>query len=59
MENALQALRNRAARLRAVRRAALNAMKESREAPTTNLDTAEMQPMLPADKHVPQQGPTD
>jgi hypothetical protein len=37
MKNALQAERNRAARLRGVRQAVRNAMKASREAPVTNL----------------------
>jgi hypothetical protein len=55
MENALQAERNRAARLRGVRQAVRNAMKASREAPVTNLDSVEMQ--LPADQHIPEQEP--
>jgi hypothetical protein len=59
MENALQAQRNRAARFRAARQAALNAMQASREAPVTNLDSAEMQSMPPADQHPPDQEPAD
>jgi hypothetical protein len=55
MENALQADRNRAARLRAARQAVRNAMKASREAPVTNLDSVEMQ--LPADQYIPEQEP--
>jgi hypothetical protein len=55
MENVRQAERNRAARFRAVRQAARNAMKASREAPVTNLDSVEMQ--LPADHHIPEQEP--
>jgi hypothetical protein len=55
MENVRQAERNRAARFRAVRQAARNAMKASRETPVTNLDSIEMQ--LPADQHIPEQEP--
>jgi hypothetical protein len=56
MENALQAERNRAARLRGERQALRNAMKASREAPITNLDSVAMQ--LPDDHHMPEQEPS-
>ena len=59
MENALQAQRNRAARFRAARQAALNAIKASRETPVTHRDTAGIQPMQTADQHPPEQEPAD